>query len=1210
MSYASRVFYALALSLSLISLARAQSQSSSAAFNSTQSAEVAVRGVVEKYFALYASKDLDGLMELWSAKSPELEARRKSALELFASSEKIALKSFAVRQVGVAGDKARVRVEADMQVIEAKTGKEKAGFGKLLRTFECVREADGWKVVEELATYDELANALITARTDEERAALLRAETELVTPELSRALGSSSDRLRNEKQYAPALLAAQLALKLAEQLNDRAGQGLAWELIGRVYGAQRDYHRGLEHYQRALALFEGLGDKQMASSLLGRIASSYYYMENYPAALETNQKRLKLKEELNDKYWIVSTLDDIASIHQSMGNFSAAMAAVRRAIPLYEELNDDGGVARMLILLGNIQLQQSDYQQAIANYQKSRAIFAKNGDAIGPGLATLQIGDAYSGLGDYSRALDAYKEALGSFTKHQSLHRMAQAFYSIGTVYSTLTDYEQARDYFQRSLLLYEQAKRPVGRAEALNALGNSYRLQGNYARALEYLREGLKLLEESGRKFGLAGAFTEMGDLYLQQGDEMLALEFYQRSQTLFEELGSKDNLAALISRRGTLQQRRGNYEQALRAYEQSLTLYQATGNKHGIAEVLASIADSYLLLKQPERALAPYRESQALFAEIGNKNGVALAMTGLARVENVRGEHARALSLAEPAAALAEQSGNSELLWQINEVIGNAQLGLRQTAQARQGFEQAVSSIELLRSRAAGGELARRYFLEHRLAPYYSLITLWAEQDRPGEALTWAERSKARVLLDALQSGRVNVFRAMTADEQQEERKLRAETISLNTQVTRASQTEKSDQARVNELKSLREKARLNYEAFQSSLYAAHPELRTQRGEAPVVKAEEIAALLPNAESALLEYVVTDDVTYLFAITKALSGKSEAEVQVFTIPIKRAELAQQTESFRERLAARDLGFRASAIKLYQLLLKPAQAQLKGKSNLIIVPDDKLWDLPFQALLVGANRFLIENAAIAYAPSLTVLREMARRKDQQADAASATLLALGNPLVGKETIERATLALRDEKLDPLPEAEQEVRALGQLYGSPRSKVYVGPEAREDRVKAEAGQARILHFATHGILNNAAPLYSHLVLAQGDKNEDGLLEAWELMELDLKADLAVLSACETARGRYGAGEGMIGLTWALFVAGVPTTVVSQWQVESASTRDLMVSFHRGLSSPAGSAKAKASGAEALRQAALKVMKNPATSHPFYWAGFVLVGDGK
>jgi CHAT domain-containing protein len=193
---------------------------------------------------------------------------------------------------------------------------------------------------------------------------------------------------------------------------------------------------------------------------------------------------------------------------------------------------------------------------------------------------------------------------------------------------------------------------------------------------------------------------------------------------------------------------------------------------------------------------------------------------------------------------------------------------------------------------------------------------------------------------------------------------------------------------------------------------------------------------------------------------------------------------------------------------------------------------------------------------------------------------------------------------LRAGDLDPLPEAGEEVKALARLYGAARSKVYVGPEAREDRVTSEAGRASILHFTTHGTLNNAAPTYSYLTLAEGGPRDDGLLEAWELMQLDLKAQLAVLSACETARGRIGAGEGVIGFSWAMFIAGVPATVVSQWKVESASTRDLMVNFHRSLISPAGPTKA-----DALREAALKLMRNPETSHPFYWAGFVLVGDG-
>src|SRR5262249_40087263 len=222
---------------------------------------------------------------------------------------------------------------------------------------------------------------------------------------------------------------------------------------------------------------------------------------------------------------------------------------------------------------------------------------------------------------------------------------------------------------------------------------------------------------------------------------------------------------------------------------------------------------------------------------------------------------------------------------------------------------------------------------------------------------------------------------------------------------------------------------------EAVETNLYVAHPELKVHRGEASIIKAEELKTLLSDATSALLEYVVADDRTYLFAITKA-AGQAEAEVQVYTIPIKRAELAKQTESFSEQLAGRDLGFRASARKLYDLLLKPAQGLLSGKSSLVIAPDDKLWELPFPALLAEDNRYLIEPRAVASAPSLTVVREMRADRDKhqpgrQADPTAYTLLALGNPAIGKETIERSALTLRDEKLDPLPEAEKEVKALG-----------------------------------------------------------------------------------------------------------------------------------------------------------------------------------
>jgi CHAT domain-containing protein len=308
--------------------------------------------------------------------------------------------------------------------------------------------------------------------------------------------------------------------------------------------------------------------------------------------------------------------------------------------------------------------------------------------------------------------------------------------------------------------------------------------------------------------------------------------------------------------------------------------------------------------------------------------------------------------------------------------------------------------------------------------------------------------------------------------------------------------------------------------------------------------------------------------------------------------------------------LAKRNYDFRAAATELYSLLLKPAQAQLSGKDNLIIVPEMELWNLPFQALVSGSGRYVIQDYALSYSPSLTVLREMAKARKKEKPFA-ATLLAFGNPTLRKDAVDKLQSSYRDERLSPLPEAEQEVKELAQLYGPKRSQILIGAEAREDRMKADAGKFRILHLATHGILDDASPMYSYVVMAQPDRNssEDGLLEAREIMNLDLNADLVVLSACETARGRIGAGEGVIGLTWAVFVAGCPTTVVSQWSVESASTTELMKAFHSNLNTHLQRSSSPATS-RALQSAALSLLQNNKYNHPFYWAGFVVVGDGR
>ena len=694
--------------------------------------------------------------------------------------------------------------------------------------------------------------------------------------------------------------------------------------------------------------------------------------------------------------------------------------------------------------------------------------------------------------------------------------------------------------------------------------------MQGNYAQALEQYQKSLRFQEEIGDKAGIAATLNNIGETHRSQGDQTKALKDFQKSLRIQEEIGNKTGIARSLNNLGIVHYGEGHYAKALEHFQKSLRIRD----------------------------------------EIGDKDGIAASLNNISEAHRSQGNYTQALQFTERAADLATQIGSRRTLWDAHTNAGKAFFALKQLDQARRSFDQAIATIESLRDQVAGGEQEQQRFFEFKISPYHAMVELLIAQNNPHQALSYAERARARVLLDVLSSGRLSVTKTMTAAEIEQERALKGRLVSLNIQINRELQGQQTDPDRLNQLDSQLRKARLDLEAFQTNLYVAHPELRPQRGEASIITAQEIAALLPDARSALLEYVVTDDHTYLFAITRA-EGKPEAEVRVYPLPIKRAELAKQTESFRQQLAGRDFGFRDPAQQLYRLLLRPAHAQIQGKTNLIIVPDDKLWELPFQALIAEDGRYVIETSAVSYATSLTVLREMrAQRNKRRNDAASLDLLALGNPAISEETSERASRSLRDGHLGPLPVAEQEVKALGQLYGAAHSKIYIGPEAQEERVKTEARQARVLHFATHGILNDTSPIYSHLVLARGDKTEDGLLEAWELMQLDLQADLAVLSACETARGRFSAGEGVIGLSWAMFVAGVPATLVSQWKVGSASTRDLMLNFHRQLKAPSTVARATPMRADALRRAARKLMKNPLTRHPFYWAGFVLVGDGR
>jgi CHAT domain-containing protein/tetratricopeptide (TPR) repeat protein len=816
--------------------------------------------------------------------------------------------------------------------------------------------------------------------------------------------------------------------------------------------------------------------------------------------------------------------------------------------------------------------------------------------ALGSRVLRHQTRAEYETAMHYARLQQVVAERLGDPVG------VAAAWLNTGIVLFGRDEHEAALQAANKALALYESIGLKRGMALALENLSNSYRAIGNLRRAFECAQRSLRLAEEDNHRRGIMIALNELAIIYGHQNNVEQALAYNERALALAQELGDTLLMATIRHDIALQYMKMGDLQHALEMYQELLKQTEAFGDVGGVAMVRDQIGRIFAKQERYEEALRHHNAALAGLEAANMKHAVVISLNNIGAVYLLQKNYTEALSVSQRAVALSRDNGRKAELFVGLTNLGYAQFGLNRLADARQTFSEAVSIVEDLRTQAAGGLEERQRYFEAGMRAHHGLLSVLVKENQPADALMLAERAKARTLLDILQQGRVNVQKSMTAKEQEVERQLKSQLTELNKQLARVKQSDKQDAAQVAGVESQLEKARLNYEAFQNALYASHPELRTQRGEAPIINVQELAGLLPNSSSVLLEYVVTDEQTYLFAITKPAE---KPEIQVYTVPVTRAELAKQIESYRKQLAARDLGFRSSAAKLYDVFVKPAQAQLRGKTNIVIAPDNSLWDMPFQALVNGAGRYIIEDASITYAPSLTVLREMTKRHlNQTATNEPATLLALGNPGAGSETAKRD--GLRDGSRAQLPESGEEVKALARLYGAARSKVYVGAEAREDRVKSEAGAAGILHFSTHGTLNNAAPMYSYLTLADVGSNDDGLLEAWELMQLDLKADLAVLSACETARGRIGAGEGVIGFSWAMFIAGVPSTVVSQWKVDSASTRDLMVNFHRSLISK----QTRTTKADALREAALKLMRNPETSHPFYWAGFVLVGDGE
>jgi CHAT domain-containing protein/tetratricopeptide (TPR) repeat protein len=916
---------------------------------------------------------------------------------------------------------------------------------------------------------------------------------------------------------------------------------------------------------------------------------------NYQRALIVFDAALAMARRRADSKSEAAALDGSGLSLGRTGHPDLAEARLLESYRISEMLKDDDGMAEASSQLGHIRTMQARYGEARELHQRSYELWKAAGAAHGMAVALNNVGSAYRSQGDVAHAADYYQRSLDGLQALGDQRSSATVIDNLARVSRALGDFDRALTLSQQALAIRRGFNDREGIARSWTSLSENYRAQGNYAAAIEALRKSLDLFTEVGVVHSIAETLNNIAAAYEMDGDSTRAADYLRRALALNRaKVGSPSLSAEIAWHLGEVLLAEDRPLQARREVVHSLAISAAGGFAPQAADARLVLARIDVRLGRLDSAAVELGKVLAFRTSDADRAGRVDALIDLAGVERRRRHLTDGLGDIAEAITMAEAMELTDVQGLALTELGRLEMARGRRAEARAAFDRAIASVETVRGLNAGGEDTRSRLFAERLAPYHERLALALADHDTGGAFALAERSKARALLDTIRGDSQVIRTAMTDAETGRERTLRTTLASSSSELRTAAAAVPRDDARVAALKKGRDQRRVEYEDFEQGLYVAHPRLRIDRASAPIATPTEAASLLDGPSAAIVEYVVGAARTHAFVVTSA-------GIRAVSLPATSTAIMALVGEFRERLAARDLRADDSGRRLYDAVIAPIRPLLHATTSVIVIPDGGLWNLPFQALRAPDARYLVEDMAVSYAPSVTVLRETRRR--QPSAAAEGTFMALGNPAAGQAATDDGA----GHGWAPLPAAEEEVARLGRLYG-PASRVYTGAAAREDRWKAEAPNYRILHIAAHGVLDNASPLYSHLVLAApapGDQ-EDGLLEAWEIMNIRLAADLVVLSACETARGRIAPGEGVIGLMWAVFVAGTPATLVSQWPVDAASTTQLMVGFHTEWDG----GRRGVSKARALQRASLSVLHSPGRAHPFYWAGFILAGDAR
>jgi CHAT domain-containing protein len=751
---------------------------------------------------------------------------------------------------------------------------------------------------------------------------------------------------------------------------------------------------------------------------------------------------------------------------------------------------------------------------------------------------------------------------------------LARACLSVARAAAALENHAEAEHAaLLEARMVAERAVDPVLRIRAIEGLVVRALDLEDHVTARRLCDDLLRLSGEAGDTSSEITATSNLGSIYFQQGDFDLAMYYAIRARDLAEASQSwfTDFAAVTVAE---LHLARGSIEHADRLLKTITESPLAdTGDSKARRHAMEAFAEIAIERGRTDEAECLLRAAAELKPTTSPHTASLLAV---ARKVLEDGDPRRALAL-----ALEQAAGWSiypRAMAAALDVAGRACVKLGMERDAHSCFLEAVEFHEEAVRNTTGTQFQKVTSADGASPSYRELAALLVRRGASWEAFEYSERGRAR----SQENVRGSHDAGLTPTERENERALTNRLEALNLAVANSSGHEQAS------LLAELDGARLDLAAFQEKISARNPTASSSRH---VAMRTVVARLAPHA--LYCEYVVAGDEVILFVVEPAAANP----LTTYRIDIGKVALRGRVEEFLKLVSTADLAFRQPARTLFDLLLGPIAGRISRHREIVIAPDGVLWKLPFAALIDRSGRYVVERSAISYTPSLRLLTRTPERS-----GSSARLLAIGNPTLEFQAASQITSVYRGVSLAPLPDAEDEVLGLRDIYGAGRSRVFIRDAATEAAVTKNWPDYGVIHFATHGVLDDRHPMYSRLILAKSPGPEDdGFLEAWEIANARLRADLVVLSACDTAMGRETNAEGLIGMTWAFLQAGAKSVVSTQWKVDSESAARLMLTFHDRLqSSP------RAATGNALREAQLRLMRDRKLDHPYYWAAFLVV----